>query len=84
MEITGTPIPKSSSIRVRSRVLENAFLEIVQKNSWNIRNCEIFDKLANWISSYLETGNTCAYANICKLKVMTHGNVPIYNFIEME
>jgi hypothetical protein len=72
----------SRSYRKKVSSVTGRLTEIMQKNEWNIRNVELSDKVGRWIYRYVIYGDLSALTNICKLKVMTHKNLPIYSMAE--
>lgn len=66
---------KSNQIILRLR-------EIFSTNEWRIRDMQLANKIGKWIADYISTGNLAALTNFCKLKVMTHNNMPIYSVEE--
>lgn len=75
---------KNKSMNIKMERVRVAYGDIVKDNKWNVKNGDILIHAAGWIKDYINTGNTASYANFCKLKVMTHGNVPIYKMEEVE
>jgi hypothetical protein len=66
---------KLSSIKTRLRT-------IFTTNEWRIRDMALADKVGFWINGYINNGNLADLTNLCKLKVMTHSNMPIYSVKE--
>ena len=73
---------KGRSVRKKTYVIQRRLKTIFANNEWRIRDAELADKVGFWISSYIKTGNLAAFTNFCKLKVMTHNNMPIYSMEE--
>jgi hypothetical protein len=73
---------KSSSFRKKRTRLCGRLREILTSNEWRIRDMNLADKVGLWIAEYIQTGNLAALTNLCKLKVMTHRNMPIYSMEE--
>ena len=70
------------SSRKKMRRLEERLKEIFASNEWRIRDMALADRVCIWIADYINTGNLAALTNFCKLKVMTHNNMPIYSVEE--
>jgi hypothetical protein len=68
---------KKKMQRIKSRLGE-----IFKTNEWRIRDMDLANKVGCWISGYIRTGNLADLTNFCKLKVMTHSNMPIYSIKE--
>lgn len=71
---------KSSSKKMQQ--LKIRLSTIFKNNEWRIRDMKLADKIGYWITSYIETGNLAALTNLCKVKIMTHNNMPIYSIQE--
>ena len=56
--------------------------DILRKNEWRIRDMNLANKIGFWAAGYIEKGNLADFVNFCKLKVMTHNNMPIYSIEE--
>ena len=76
-EAQRTRSQKKKMIRIRERLRE-----IFGDNEWRIRDMALADKIGYWIADYISTGNLAALTNFCKIKVMTHNNMPIYSVEE--
>jgi hypothetical protein len=74
----------SKSIKRKSYALKTKWSEIIQNNAWNIKSYDLAIKASKWIVDYCENGNLAAWANLCKLKVMTYNGHPIYSLGEIE
>jgi hypothetical protein len=72
------------SVRKKLRDLSCEFRDIMQENRWNIRDINLSNRVGKWLKRYLEDGNLAAYANFCKLKVMTNYDAPIYSVEDEE
>lgn len=55
---------------------------IFSTNEWRIRDMTLANKVGIWIKGYITNGNLADLTNLCKLKVMTHNNMPIYSVKE--
>lgn len=75
---------KGRSYRRKFDATRRRLIKIFKDNEWRIRDMALADKVGFWIASYISTGNLAAYSNFCKLKVMTHQNMPIYSIEESE
>jgi len=75
---------KGRSWRKKIHIMRNRLHQIFQTNEWRIRDTTLANKVGTWAAEYIETGNLAAYSNFCKLKVMTHQNMPIYSIEEQE
>lgn len=74
---------KTRSGNRKTIMLANRLNRLMRENEWNIRNMDIADKVPQWIVDYVNDGNLAAWANLCKLKVMTHKGLPIYSVDEV-
>jgi hypothetical protein len=73
---------KNRSSRKKMFAIFQRMRSIFQNNEWRIRDTELANKACTWIHSYITDGNLAAFTNFCKLKVMTHNNMPIYSVEE--
>lgn len=73
---------RNRSYRKKMARLRERLIEIFSTNEWRIRDMSLADKVGMWIADYIHTGNLAALTNLCKLKVMTHNNMPIYSIEE--
>jgi hypothetical protein len=64
-----------------SRIIER-LNEIFETNEWRIRDMTLANKLSVWVGDYILNGNLSGLVNFCKIKVMTHNNMPIYSVEE--
>lgn len=74
---------KTRSIYKKRRFLDNRLKQLFKDNEWNIRDTELANKVGIWIKHYVQDGEIAAFANLCKLKVMTHKGQPIYSIEEV-
>lgn len=74
----------TNSFNKKNRAMIDRISTIFTNDEWKIRNIELAIKIANWICSYIDKEDLSALANFCKLKVMTHKNLPIYSLKEIE
>lgn len=74
---------RSKSARIKRATIVRRLQELFKNNEWNIKDTELADKVGLWISNYIFSGNLAAWANVCKLKVMTHKGQPIYSMEEV-
>lgn len=73
---------RGRGIRKKMYTMRQRLKTIFTTNEWRIRDMELANKLCNWCLDYVKTGNCAAMVNVCKLKVMTHNNMPIYSIEE--
>ena len=73
---------KNRSQNKKTRRIEARLREIFSTNEWRIRDMTLADKVCDWAADYILSGNLAALTNLCKLKVMTHHNMPIYSVEE--
>lgn len=62
----------------KRNVLVSRYREIMSNLEWNIRDVDLSNKVAVWITQYVNDGNLAAFTNFCRLKAITHRNYPIY------
>ena len=72
----------TKSSRNKRSIIANTYIEILTKDKWRIKSEELANKMAKWICDYISDGNMAAYTNLCKLKVMTYSEAPIYSIKE--
>jgi len=73
---------KGRSAKKKIYALTNKLNEVFKNNEWRIRDTELANKVGVWLASYIKNGDLSAWTNFCKLKVMTHNNMPIYSITE--
>jgi hypothetical protein len=73
---------RNRSYRKKMNRIEQRLREIFNTNEWRIRDMELANRIGDWIVDYIEHGNLAALTNLCKLKIMTHNNMPIYSMEE--
>ena len=73
---------KNRSARKKLAATSRRLRQIFEENEWRIRDSALADKVSFWIKDYIVKGNLAALTNFCKLKVMTHNNMPIYSVEE--
>jgi hypothetical protein len=73
---------RSRSHNKKMHRIKERLKEIFKTNEWRIRDMELANRVCVWVADYIQTGNLAALTNICKLKVMTHNNMPIYSVEE--
>jgi hypothetical protein len=73
---------KNKSYQKKIGRLINRLGEIFTTNEWRIRDTALANRVGVWIAEYINAGNLAALTNLCKLKVMTHSNMPIYSIEE--
>jgi hypothetical protein len=85
MDLLGAIDPemrKSRSSRRKFHAIKKRLAVIFDNNEWRVRDTQLAYKIGAWVASYLEDGNLAALTNICKVKIMTHNNMPIYSIEE--
>ncbi len=78
----GDDVFRTRPFHKKRYALAKRFQDIIQNDEWRIRSDQLAYKIAGWIVSYVENGNLAAYANFCKVKVMTHKGLSIYSVKE--
>lgn len=73
---------RNRSVKKKMSGIQHRLLVIFKNNEWRIRDMNLANKICVWIKSYIVDGNLADLTNLCKLKVMTHGNMPIYSVVE--
>lgn len=73
---------RTRSIRKKVRAVRDRLNSVFSNNDWRIRDMDLADKVYCWCGQYIKTGNLAALTNLCKLKVMTHNDMPIYSIEE--
>lgn len=73
---------KDRSWRGKLSLLKSHMVDMMETNKLEIKNAELYTKLATWISLYVRDGNIPAYKNMTKIKIMTHQDKPIYSIEE--
>jgi hypothetical protein len=74
----------SRSFKKKVKAIKFMVSAIFRDNKWKIRDSALADRFCLWIVKYVNDGSLAAYANICKLKLMTHKGLPIYSIKEDE
>ena len=84
LDILGNCQETMSNRSVRKKVIriKERLSEIFKTNEWRIRDMGLANKVGFWIRGYIMNGNLADLTNFCKLKVMTHNNMPIYSVKE--
>lgn len=72
------------AMRKKREAVVNRLSDIFENNEWRIRDAQLANKIGKWLAEYIESGNLAAFSNFCKVKVMTHQNMPIYSIEEQE
>lgn len=75
---------RGRSARRKIEAIRQKLMRIFSNNEWRIRDTTLANKVGKWVAEYIENGNLAAFSNFCKLKVMTHQNMPIYSIEEQE
>ena len=73
---------RTKSGRKKIRAIQSRLRDVFRTNEWRIRDMNLANKVSVWIADYIMHGNLAALTNLCKLKVMTHNNMPIYSVEE--
>lgn len=73
---------RNRSFNKKLRRITDRMGEIFKNNEWRIRDMELADRIGGWVAQYIVHGNLAALTNLCKLKIMTHNNMPIYSMEE--
>lgn len=73
---------RNRSYKKKLNRMRERLQEIFKTNEWRIRDMALADRVGAWIADYIQTGNLAALTTFCKLKVMTHHNMPIYSVEE--
>lgn len=74
---------KRTNSKVKKRAAIVARLkQIFSTNEWRVRDAHLANNIGFWIRDYIKAGNLAALTNLCKVKVMTHNNMPIYSIQE--
>jgi hypothetical protein len=73
---------KNRSGKKKAVAIKNRLRQIFATNEWRIRDMTLANKIGTWIRGYIVDGNLADLTNLCKLKVMTHNNMPIYSVKE--
>lgn len=83
LELFGnTEARKSRSVKNKIRNVQMSWENIVRQNKWNIRNDQLLKRVSEWIVEFVNSSNTAAFANLCRIKIMTHSGHPIYKMEE--
>src|ERR1035437_4118692 len=69
---------KNRSAKKKIHRIKNRLATIFKTNEWRIRDMVLANKVGVWIRGYIVNGNLADLTNLCKLKVMTHNNMPLY------
>jgi hypothetical protein len=73
---------KNRSGKKKVIAIKDRLGQIFRNNEWRIRDMALSNKVGFWIKGYIVNGNLADLTNLCKLKVMTHNNMPIYSVKE--
>lgn len=74
---------KTKSTRRKKYAIVDRLKKIFAANEWNIKDADLADKVGFWVGTYISKGDLSAFANLGKLKVMTHSGNPIYSIEEI-
>ena len=75
---------KTRSTYKKRTLLTRRLKKLFKDNEWKIKDTELANKVGIWIRNYVQDGDAAAYANFCRLKVMTHKDQPIYSMEEIK
>lgn len=75
---------KTRSTYKKRTLLSRRMKLLFKDNEWKIKDTELANKIGHWIRNYIQDGDARAYANFCRLKVMTHKGDPIYSMEEIK
>jgi hypothetical protein len=75
---------KGKSQRSKKGAIISRLTEIFVTDEWKIKDVELSNKICHWIADYIKSGDVAAFANFCKLKVMTHRGGAIYSVEEVQ
>lgn len=73
---------RTRSLRKKCKAIRFIVDDIMTNNKWNIKNSDLADKVGYWIGDYIRDGSMPSFANLCRLKLMTHKGLPIYSMAE--
>jgi hypothetical protein len=73
---------RNRSVKKKMYAIRHRMKNIFVTNEWRIRDMTLANKVCGWIRGYIHTGNLADLTNLCKIKVMTHSNMPIYSIEE--
>lgn len=73
---------RNRSMRKKTNALVDRLRKIFATNEWRIRDMGLANKISFWIKGYINDGNLPCLMNLCKVKAMTHSNMPIYSVVE--
>ena len=73
---------RCKSGKKKVRAIQDRLRKVFSTNEWRIRDMDLSNKVGYWIWNYVQDGNLADLTNLCKLKVMTHNNMPIYSVEE--
>jgi hypothetical protein len=72
------------SLRKKKVAVSRRLKALFKTNEWKIKDTELANKVGTWAMSYCRDNDAAAFANLCKLKVMTHKGLPIYSMEEVK
>lgn len=73
---------KNRSTKKKIAAISTRLKAIFTSNEWRIRDMGLANKVGFWIKGYIQDGNLPCLINLCKVKAMTHNNMPIYSIVE--
>jgi hypothetical protein len=74
---------KTRSIGNKCYMISTRVKNLLSNDEWKIKDTELANKIGKWIALYIQDGNLAALSNLCRLKVMTHRDQPIYSMEEI-
>lgn len=75
---------KTRSPQRKRNEISSRLKKLFKTNEWKIKDTELANKVGFWIRDYIISNDLAAYANFCRLKVMTHKDQPIYSMEEVK
>jgi hypothetical protein len=75
-------IHKTKSAYKKINHISRQYAELLRTNKWRIKDEGLATSIGQWIAEYIENGALHAFTNLCKVKVMTYSENPIYSIEE--
>lgn len=66
------------------RRLKNHYVSMIQNNTLQIKDMELFKRFLQWNIKYIKDGSLPAMQNIATLRIMTRNGAPIYSMKEQD
>jgi hypothetical protein len=73
---------KTKSAYRKLNFISRQYAELLKTNKWRIKDESLATSIGRWIAEYIERGSLHAFTNLCKIKVMTYSENPIYSIEE--